>query len=153
MISCGWAKVADLLAEPNMRGLILDYFEELSPMKAVAPLDPDFERMIACEAQGIFRVWAARQGGQVVGLVMLWIMPHLNYRSTLFAFDAGHYLVPDLRDGHRWSGVRMWRGLIDALRELGVKVLLAHDNAQRPLGPFFKRLGFEPRSTNYWLAL
>ena len=150
----GWESITTILREPNIREMIHDYWEELSPIKQIAPLDPDFETMMRNEAAGSFKVWAARSGdGLLIGVILLHIMPHLNYKSTLFAFDAGHYLSPLYRDSKEWIGVKMWRAMFDPLQELGVKVLIAHDNALRPLTPFFLRLGFEPRSTWFWRAL
>lgn len=108
--------------------------------------------MRALEGAGIFRVWTARRRGRVIGFILFHIHPHLNYRHTLFAFDGGHYLDTTYRD-NGWLGIKMWRSAIAALRDLGVRVVMAHDNSQRPLGPFFRRLGFEPRSTIYWKVL
>lgn len=151
-ITFGWEQVANLLAEPNIKALILSYWEELSPMKQVVPLDPDFDRMVQLEGHGMFRAWAARDGGLLIGFILWHTVPHLNYRTTLFAIDGGHYLDP-LSRGADWTGVKMWRKCLEALSEMGVKVVMAHDNMLRPLGPFFARLGFEPRSQIFWKAI
>jgi L-amino acid N-acyltransferase YncA len=152
MNTYGWEPVWKILGEPNIAELIGDYWEELSPIKEVAPLAPDFDRMMTLDHAGLFKAWCARsEGGLLLGFIGFYVMPHLNYRHTLFAFDNGHYLHPDHRGG--WTGVHMWRGACDALRELGVKVVIAHDNALRPLEPLFKRLGFQPRGALYWRAL
>lgn len=147
-----WETVDALLAEPYLPAMLEEYWHELSPIKEAAPLDPDYANMRAAEAAGLFRIWAARKDGMVIGFVMFHIHPHFNYKRTLFAFDSGHYLDPSHRDSD-WTGIKMWRSALDALADLGVKVVIAHDNALRPLEPFFLRLGFKLRSRLYWKVL
>lgn len=146
----GWEPCATIFAEPNLGDLIREYWEELSPFKDRMPLAPDFQRMITMEKAGVFRVWVARsENGLLIGFIGFNVTPHLSYRTTLFAYDAGHYLTPAYRD-KGWTGVKMWRTALVGLKKLGVKVVISHDNSLRPLTVFFKRLGFVPMSTTYW---
>jgi hypothetical protein len=151
-ITYRWEPLEKLLEEPNVRDLILGYWEELSPLKTIARLDPDWADMIAREKAGRFCVWTARVNGTLAGFVSFHLVPHLNYRSTLFAMDAGHFLSPAFRDKGR-LGFRMWRTAEAALKQKGVAVAVVHDNAKRPLMPFFLALGYEPRSTLFWKEL
>lgn len=152
-VTFGWQPIAEILDEPNLRELIEAYWEELSPLKDVAPLAPDFDQMMWLEDKGMHRVWTARsEEGLLIGFIGFHLCRHLNYRTTLFAMDSGHYLDPLCRN-EDWTGVRMWRSALDALKEIGVRVVIAHDNAARPLDAFFIRLGFKPRSKLFWRAL
>ena len=148
----GWEPVEALLKDASLRDLIAEYWEELSPLKGIVPLDVDYEKMAALEKMGLHRVWVARDDGALAGLIGFYIQPHINYRSTLFAFDNGHYLSPPYRDKD-WAGIKMWRAACDALRGMGVKIVVGHDNVVHPLDPFFKRLDFQPRSTLFWRVL
>lgn len=149
----GWEPLADLLNEPNIRDLVTSYWAELSPIKAVAPLDPDWSGMLDAERKCRFKVWTARVDGSLAGFIAWHIVPHLMHNSTLFAIDAGHYLGPAYRDTPGRVGLLMWRKTEAALKELGVKVILTHDNAVRPLLPFFLGLGYQPRSTMWWRVI
>lgn len=152
-LSFGWETVRAILDEPNLRELIVSYWQELSPIKETAALDPDFDRMLWLEKQGLFRVWAARnESGTLIGFIEFQIMPHLNYKSTLFAFDMGHFLDPVYR-GEGWVGVKMWRSALCALKDLDVKVCIAHDSVTHSLEAFWLRLGFEKQSDVYWRVL
>lgn len=146
----GWEPVAVLLAEPNIRELILEQWEELAANKTV-PLDPDFERMRALERLGLYRAWAARRDGLLIGLIEFTVTPPLHHRGTTYAFDGGHFLHPEARSPFLW--LRMWRAALDALRGLGVRVVMAHDNPRRPLDRAFARLGFTPGGRLYWREL
>ena len=148
----GWGSLPALLEEPNVRDLVRAYYDELSPLKEIVLPDPNWPAMIQAEKDGVFCVWTARVNGTLAGFVIFHLLYHLNYRSTLFAMDAGHFLAPAFRNRGR-IGYRMWRTVEPALREKGVKVVMAHDNAVRALMPFFLALDYEPRSTLFWKAL
>lgn len=144
-ITYQWETLEKLLAEPNVRDLIVGYWGELSPVKHI-PLDIDWSRLLRYEAEFIYRVWTARVNGTLAGFVSFYVQPHIYYRNTLFAVDGGHFLSPAFRDKGR-IGWHMWRSAGIAMKEAGVKVVMLHDNAKRPLMPFFLALGAEPLST------
>lgn len=147
-----WEALRTVLAEPNAADLIRAYHEELSPLRDAAEVDPDWDRLQRMEAEGIYRLWACRVDSTLAGFVSFMIAPHHNYRRILFALDMGHYLAPAYRNEPGMIGLRMWKTAEAALRELGVKTIMAHDG-QRSLLPFFLHLGYHPRATLYWKAL
>jgi hypothetical protein len=74
----------------------------------------------------------------------------MYFKTMTIAIDGGHYLSPEFRNNGR-IGYRMWKSVIAALKEDGVKAIMTHDNACRPLMPFFLSLGLEPLST-MWIG-
>lgn len=149
----GWEKLAIVLAEPNARDMIRAYVEELSPIKHIAAVDPDWRRLQRDEAAGIYRLWTARVEGTLAGYISFNVMEHPSYRGVLFAFDAGHYLSAPFRDTPGRIGYRMWTTVAPALKTLGVQVIMSHDNMARPLVPFMLSLGYEPRGLLYTKVL
>ncbi len=143
-LTCGWERLEFLLKEPGIRDLITEYWEELSPLGL--PLDIDWQRLLRHEADGTYRIWTARVNHTLAGFAAFYVQPHMYHRSVLAAVDAGHYLSPAFRD-KGMVGWRMWRSAKAALIEEGATFIMAHDNAKRPLMPFFLALGFEPLST------
>ena len=141
----GWERLETLLSEPNIRELLTQYWSELSPIKHI-PLDIDWPRLLDWERQGIYRVWAARVDGTLAGFAAFYVQPHVYHRGTIIAVDGGHYLAPAFRD-KGMLGWRMWRSLKAEFQREGVQVGMLHDNAVRPLMPFFLALGAEPLST------
>lgn len=143
-LTFGWEPIERLLAAPNACGMIRSqYIETGNPD---IPLDIDWQAKVALEAAGRMRVWAARADGTLAGFICWHITGHLNYRSTLMAITDTHCLDPAFRDIPR-IGWRMWRTSEIALRELGVKVILAHDDGARSLLPWFLALGMRPSMT------
>jgi hypothetical protein len=144
-----WEKLSAVLAEPNAADLIRSYVDELSPLRDRLPVDPDWDRLAEMEASGLYRLWAVRVEGTLAGFISFFVMPHHNYRGVLMAMDAGHYLATCYRDTPGRLGLRMWKTAEVALRELGVRYIMAHDG-QRSLLPFLLHLGYHPRATLYW---
>src|SRR5713226_1651519 len=145
-LTFGWESCRVLFREPNVADLLQAHWEELQiPGGLTPPLDPDFERFIQLEDLGLFRVWAARDGGTLVGYLAFFIQTHLHYRQTLHAVEDLFMLSAPYRRGG--NGSRMFVTALDALRELGVKRVIVHTKvhfeAERGgLSKFFERLGF-----------
>lgn len=138
--------MAVIFREPNWRDLILDQWIELSPLPDLEP-DIDFEAMFAAEAAGYFRVWVARSDGLMIGFIQWMLHRPFAYKGQLWAMDRGYYLDCLSRD--TGTAIAMWRTAEAALREMGISVILGHDNVNRPLDPFFKRIGYQKMGSMY----
>ena len=141
-----------LMEEPNIGDLLLAHWHELGIHKDTVPLDPDYQLLINCCDAGRYRVWAAYDGKTLVGYWAWWIHPHPHYRSTLTAIDDAYILSPAYRRGT--NGVRLFSTSLDALRELGVKLVIGHSKnhfeAERGgLAKLYRRMGFE-HTDNLW---
>ena len=141
-----------MLAEPNAADMIRSYVEELSPLRDTIPVNPDWQRRLRLEAEGAYKIWACRVDGTLAGYISFLIMPHHDYKDTLFALDQGHYLSPAYRNTPGQIGLKMWRSVEPALKELGVEWIMAHDG-QRSLLPYMLHLGYAPKSVLYWKCL
>jgi GNAT superfamily N-acetyltransferase len=151
-----WEPVSRLLDEPNLDEMLRAHWEELSAHKDEMPLDVDYQRLVDYNDQNIYRVWTARDGDTLVGYIAFYVFVPPHHRRTVIAVDDGYYLEPAYRLG--WNGVRMWRGALDALAEMGVIGVIGHDKLhfQRQrggIGAIFRRLGFEPTDRLWWLTL
>lgn len=150
-VTFGWESIKELLAEPNFRDVVRAYHRELWGETGVS-CDPDWERRIAMEEQGMYRAWTARVDRTWAGFIEWQIAPTINAKGTLFAIDAGHYVTPTFRGNNR-LGYRMWSTAFAALKREGVKVVMAHDNIRHPLMPFMLGLGMKPVGTLYHKVL
>ena len=155
-LAFGWEPVARLLDEPNLGEMLRAHWEELSAHKEELPLDPDFERLIVYNDAGLYRVWTARDGDTLAGYIAFYVFSPPHHKSAVIAVDDGYYLAPAYRRG--WAGVRMWRGALDALAQLGVVGCIGHhklhfQERRGGIGAIFRRLGFEPTDTLWWLTL
>lgn len=145
MATFQWEPLAKLLREPNVNDLLLEHWHELGVHKDVMPLDPDYELMLNAEEAGLFKVWTARENDTLIGYVAFWIRPHVHYRSTQTAIEDLFLLTASHRKG--WTGVKLWKTALEALREHGVKRVITHskchfEHERGGLAKFFQRLGF-----------
>lgn len=141
----GWDTLEIVAADPRFRDLIERQWKELAQVDGYPC--PDYKRGFAMEKAGHWKLWTGRQDDRLVGFIQWQILPPLGYRGMLWAFDCGHYIDPEIRD--IFVALRMWREAEPALKALGVSMIRGHDNHRHPLGPFFKRLGYESVSTAY----
>jgi hypothetical protein len=142
-LTFGWESLEVFLREANTRDLLESYWTELSPIKGL-PLDVNWAQLLEWERRFVYRVWAARVGGTLAGFITFLVQPHVFHQHTLFAVDYGHYLATAFRDTDAMVGARMWRSAKMALKEAGVEIAFLHDNAKRPLSPFFLGIGARP---------
>lgn len=150
-VTFDWLPVAQFLEEPNVWELMEQEYYEFEKYHRQIPMAVDFERMLEAERQFRYRMWAAHQDGLLIGFIEFHLGPTFHNRSMLYAQDGGHFLAPEFRDV--FTFLKMWRTAEEALRELGVQVILAHDNDVRPVAPVFKRLCYQPVGTVYLKVL
>jgi hypothetical protein len=151
-IRFGWESVSRVLDEPNIRDLIQAQYDELAGFTDVLDRpDPDVIRMLAAEKAGAYRMWCGRSNRLLMGIIEWHIGPTFHHRSVRFGLDGGHFLHPEFRGV--WIWLTMWRESLEALRKLGVRVVIAHDNPERPMAAAFKRLGMSPAGQMFARAL
>lgn len=144
-ISFGWEPCRTLFGEANWPDLIDEHWHELGLFHKDCPLDPDYERIIKAEEIGLFRAWAARSDGLLVGYMGWFVQPHIHYRRTLYAVEDLFLLSAPYRKG--LNGYRMFSTALTALKQLGVVRCILHDKVhfasdRGTLAPFLVRLGF-----------
>lgn len=154
-VTFGWESCKRLFADPALPALLRAHWDELAVTKDDCPLDPDYLRCIQLEEAGLFHVWAARNGGALVGYLAFFVQPHLHYKSTLHAVEDLFLLAKPYRRG--LVGYRMFTTALAALDELGVKRVICHSKthfeaSRGGLGKFFTRLGFA-HTDNLWIKV
>lgn len=99
------------------------HYNEIALNKDI-PLEPDFDRYLACETARILHILTARRtdNGRLVGYVFGMIGPHLHYASSTWCLVDMYWLAPEFRKG--WSGVRMFKAFEAGAVQLGAKVIM-----------------------------
>jgi hypothetical protein len=113
---------------------------------------PDWESIMASEAQGTMKCLVARQGSAMIGYLGWSIGFDMESKGALIAHQLSWYVLP----GHHAVAARMLDWLIVECKRLGVKFLyLSHPERGRgkSLGRFFARRGAMHTSNIYTLPL
>ena len=150
-VTFGWMSVSDFLNEPNVRELMEQEYDEFETRRKQIPMAVDFGRMLEAEAQFRYRMWGAHKDGLLIGFIEFHLGPTFHNKTMLYAQDGGYFLAPEFRD--TFVFLKMWRSAEEALKDLGVSCVLAHDNVVRPVAAIFRRLKYDPVGTVYFKVL
>lgn len=125
----------------DIKPLIIRNWQETGFYKDI-PLDPDFERYVNTDDSGFLRIFTARNGdGELCGYAIFFVVPHLQFRSSLQASQDVIYLDPECRG---IAGVNFIRWCEDELRKEGVQLLMQHISCKTEKTlDLFKNLGYE----------
>lgn len=105
-------------------------------------IDLDQEKLAAADDAGVYRVFTARQDGELIGYANYWIAHHTQNSTSLEADADGIYLRPDRRRGR--TGTELIKFADEALRAMGVRTVYQHVRGARDFGPVLTRLGYDP---------
>lgn len=120
-----------------------DHWREIALDQEHIPLDVDWDRYAALDAQGKLHIVTARDAdGQLQGYHLSIVDTHLHYRTTLHAYLDVFYLAPAHRRG--MAGVKLFKVVQDTLKARGVvKQIQGHKvHVHGGLGTLFERLGY-----------
>ena len=151
----GFEPLRDLLAD-GLEDMLFEHWQEVGLDHDAVPLAPDWEHYRDMEKQGIFRIIAMRDFGQLVGYSAFFVNRHLHYRHTLHASNDYFWLRPDKRRG--WAGVRLFRDSERLLKAAGVVKIAYHIKPHVLLGArksgtagdLLLRLGYRHAEDGYW---
>lgn len=124
----------------EMAELYPEHWEEIALNRDVIKLEPDYERYLLLEDNGMLHVVTARCEGKLVGYHVFIIMKHLHYRSSLTATSDITYLKPQYRKG--FNGVKFLRFAFDSLKGKGVQRVYTNCKLHHDFGRVLERLGF-----------
>ena len=103
-------------------------------------IDVDWPRFFAMERDGIAHVVVARDDGRMMGYFVGIIAPNLHNRKLLTAVSDMYFLHPDYRG---YAGVRMFREIEKAWRQMGVEMATITCKVSREYGRIFEYLGWQ----------
>lgn len=106
--------------EGEIRGLLLEHWEEVALDKDVIPLDPDWDQYRLLEKLGMLSIIAARDDeGTLIGYYVAFIRKHLHYAGSLTAYSDLYFIKPQYRKGR--VGLRLFQAHEKAMKAKGVQ--------------------------------
>ena len=141
-----WEKLRDVLREPNARELMLEHWEESGVDKDECPLDPDFDRMLKLEDEGILKLIVSRDCGALTGYMVWFVQYPLDYKSTLHAIQGP------------WNRASLLAHSLPGLKVMGVKRVIAHLKthvaaSRGGIAPVFERAGLRETERVFYRVL
>ena len=81
MIEYQTEKYADVMDE--ITDLYTEHYQEIAEHKGVIPLDPDFDKYLLMDKEGLLLMVTVRDDGVLIGYFKAIIDSHLHYKSSL----------------------------------------------------------------------
>lgn len=132
--------------------LLIAHYNEVATNKESKVLDPDEDRYMMLEDNGMLRIFTARDGGKLVGYFVSMVMPHLHYSSTIYAMNDILYVDPEYRG--TTLAYRMFKGAMQDLKEnSNTDVMMIHMKIKHPFKKLLTKLGFEQTEENWEVQL
>jgi len=140
MITYQVETVRDILEE--IKPLLHMHFEEISAVKQLTPLDPDYDRYLAMCDAGLIHVATARDDGRLIGYFVTFVAPSLHYQHLIYGLNDILFLLMEYRGGT--TAYRLFRFAIDDLQNnCGVSVISVHMKIKHEFRRILTKLGFK----------
>jgi GNAT superfamily N-acetyltransferase len=128
----------------ELKRLLGLHWEELALNRDKVPLAPQWPLYAQREAHGQLIYVTLRDGGELIGYIIMFVAPGLHYETCLTASMDILFVRPDRRDASA-KGVFLMIDTLEAeLRRRGVHRWFMATKLHKDISPIFKRRGFEP---------
>jgi len=126
--------------EAEGKELVYAHWQELG-LDLDLEIAPDYAKMKAMEAIGMWKVLTVREDGILKGYTLAVISVHLHYSTSpkMFIVDA-YYISPDARKG---TGVKMIRSFEALAKELGCIKIYLTCKVHKDHSKLFTALGYK----------
>jgi len=121
--------------------LIEQHWKEIALNQDKIKLNPNWDAYRALEGIGAFRIFTARDDGNLVGYFAVFVEPNLHYQDHLFARNDVLFLHEDYRKG--FCGVRLIRFAEKCLKGDGVSVLVINTKLHKDFSSVLRWMGFK----------
>lgn len=125
----------------EIKPLLESHYEEIAMYKDQVPFDPDYERYSQMCDLGVLHVVTARDEGRIVGYYISFIVPHIHYKTTMYANNDILFLHPDYRG--TTAAPRMFKFAEKALKDKGVDVMMIHMKTYSSFDRMLERMGWD----------
>lgn len=124
---------------------MLSEWDEASPYKDIANLEPDYERYFQLEKAGMLRTIIAMKGDNIAGFAVFIVYRNLHCNLIGVSSDT-FYVLPEFRKSG--IGIGLFKKSIDMAKEEKANYLLSHAPNER-IGKLYKFLGFSSQETTW----
>ncbi len=114
----------------DIRPLLEKHWDEVALNKENIKLDPDYEKYKLIEKSGKLRIFTARINSKLVGYIVLFVGPHIHYKTKIWALSDIFWISPEIRGISIGSG--LFKMVMRSLKKEGVHVLRITSKTAHP---------------------
>jgi len=104
-------------------------------------LNPDWKEYARLDAAGVLRIFTARDGGDLVGYLVMFINKSLHYKDHFFASHDVIYVKPDKRAGA--TGYKLLKYVEDYCKDCGVSLMTLNTKVHIPFDNLLTSNGYD----------
>lgn len=116
------------------------HWEEIALYKNKIVLDPDYDKYVKLDEEGVIRLVTARDGEKLIGYFISMISPHLHYKQDLYAINDILYLDKAYRGAD--TAIGMFSFAEEDLKSLGVSVIIISMKVMKPFDALCEALEY-----------
>lgn len=124
---------------PEIMPLLEEHFWEISANHDI-PLNPNKEVYNQMQDVGAFKVYTARDDGELVGYAAYFVAPNMHYMDSFQANQDVLFLKSDRRKG--MTGIRLIKFADKKLAEYGCQMVYHHVKIKHNFGRVLEWLGY-----------
>ena len=130
------------VAQMQVEGKVLldEHYEELTQHKEIVKLDVDWAKYEMLEKTGVCQAWGAWEEERLIGYVVFFVIPHLHYKSNIFASNDVLFLKKSHRLG--MTGIRLIRHAEKELSKNGPVKVVWHVKPETTLEVLLDHFGY-----------
>tara|TARA_R100000544_G_C2210291_1_gene51545 strand:+ start:412 stop:882 length:471 start_codon:yes stop_codon:yes gene_type:complete len=139
------AEAIDDLAE-----LVFKHAAETDIYQEYFKLDPDFDQYKQFVEMGIYRVFTARDKGELIGYTCFYVGANPHYKSIVYATNDILYVLPAYRDSGKAEVIRSLFSLAEEeLKQEGVEVITLNMKSHLPFEKLAEYMGYDKAEIMY----
>ena len=138
LLTCCVERLSDELG--TLKTMFPEHWAELALDQDKVPLDPDYARYLAMEADGQVLFVAMRAAGEIVGYFVGFVRPHIHYRTCLTLAMDIFWVKPKYRKGS--AGLRLFKFVRQVAKQRGVQRIVVGSKLKADASVLFERLGY-----------
>jgi hypothetical protein len=115
------------------------HYEEIAERTDVIKLDPDFNRYQILKDKNALEIHTIRDDGVLVGYSLWFIVPHIHYKSSIYATSDILYIAPEYRKG--MTGVKFIKWSVEEVKKRNPQKIVFHVKPFLDYSPILERMG------------
>ncbi len=124
----------------EIKPLLAMHWHEIASFKDDIHFAPDYARYKDIEEKGGLVILTAREGKELVGYSIFFLLQHPHYSTTTFAMNDILFVRPDKRGGT--TGYRLIKESENAMKILGAKKISWHIKPAFDFSPALEKMGY-----------
>lgn len=129
----------------DIQPLLKEHWAEVANYQDEIPLDPNFSKYLAAEANDALVIVAAREDGRLIGYSVFFTFKHPHYDSCLVASNDVLFVRSDKRK--TGAGLRLIRKSESILADVGVRRITWHCKPKNDFRALLERMGYQIEET------